>query len=133
MKGKSMAMDLNKLREKKGMPIPTVAPKKEKLLTSEQESEQQSGEKPKAPKKKYVHPGTPKRQDKRLQKKGRLPHGSFFDVKWDATTMLWKGRLTMNIAPGSLQVFYGEHSGVFQLLHLLDDMYRAYVEGTPQG
>ena len=51
----------------------------------------------------------------------RLPHGSRFDVAYDAAKGEWSGTLTV---PG-LAPFTGSRSAVFMLLRTLDEMYRA--------
>lgn len=135
-----MAMDLNKLRAKKGMPIPEAktpkpattepAPKPKPEPQPASEAKVEPPKKVEQPKKK---PPISKadRLDGKVLRKGRLPDGSSFDVKWDATAELWKGRLVM-VLNGEAMQFYGEHSGVFALLSKLDNQYRAVVRSREQ-
>ena len=68
-------------------------------------------------------PGVPDRRPggaKRSQaEEARLPHGATFEVRYDATSETWSGRLTIGEA-----MFSGQASGVFKLLTQLDDKYR---------
>jgi hypothetical protein len=59
------------------------------------------------------------------QQKDRLPHGSRFDVAWDAEKGQWSGTLAIPAeAGGEAAVFTAESSGVFPLLRWLDTLYR---------
>ena len=74
--------------------------------------------------KKPQRPWTPKANDRALMAKGRLPNGSSFTVAYDAEKMVWNGSLYVKEA----DLFHGQASGVFQLLHSLDDQYRAHLK-----
>jgi hypothetical protein len=54
----------------------------------------------------------------------RLPDGAAFAVCYDAARQCWTGTLTI---PG-LPVFQGTQSGVFRLLHFLDQQYGQLVQ-----
>jgi hypothetical protein len=58
---------------------------------------------------------------------GRLPDGSRYEVKYDATRQEWSGTLTV-----SPQTFKGAGSGLFALLAELDAQYRATLERAAQ-
>lgn len=135
-----MPMDLNKLRAKKGMPIPETTPKPratepasepkpEPAPEAKQEQPPKNVEKVEQPKKKPLSKAD--RLDGKVLRKGRLPDGSSFDVKWDATAELWKGRLVM-VLNGEAMQFYCEHNGVFALLSKLDNQYRAVLREREQ-
>lgn len=120
-----MAMDLNKLRAKKGMPIPEERQEKERVADRTEipmTKAELLQEKPKAKKERK----TPEQRDQQVEKKGRLPDRSRFDVQWDATAKKWSGSLVIETATGP-KVFSGKNSGVFLLLHKLDDQYREWV------
>ena len=64
----------------------------------------------------------------------RLPHGSRFDVAYDAAAARWSGTLTVPAATGAEPaVFSAWGSGVFRLLRILDDMYRASPAAAAAG
>lgn len=70
----------------------------------------------------------------KLKTARRLPHGSRFDVSYDATEECWAGVLHVPEPPGPLlsgrsQSFFGKAKGVFGLLAKLD---RAYVKTLPR-
>lgn len=77
-------------------------------------------EKPKKPKR----PWTPRQNDRAIQAKGRLPDGARFTAVYDAANMLWHGMLEIPEAP----TVSGRASGIFQLLHELDDQWRAHLK-----
>jgi hypothetical protein len=58
----------------------------------------------------------------------RLPHGSAFEVSYDARAMKWTGTLTVTTPEGG-PVFEGEAGGVFRLLSTLDAQYRRWAAG----
>ena len=73
-------------------------------------------------------------RDGRGAKQGRLPHGSHFDVSYDATAGLWSGKLEV-ILGGQTATFEASASGVARLLSDLDGLYRSAVEqaGCPDA
>ena len=66
-------------------------------------------------------------------RRDRLPDGARFDVAYDATAGMWSGTL----AVAGLAPFTASASAVFQLLRVLDDLYRkaaaAAVENRDVG
>lgn len=81
---------------------------------------------PEPPKeRKPQRPWTPKANDRAIMAKGRLPDGAQFTAVYDAANTLWNGMLTIP----EVKTFSGRSSGIFQLLHSLDDAYRAHLEG----
>lgn len=73
---------------------------------------------------------TPTKSEKRWQEHlARLPHGSRFDVTYDAGSMSWTGSL---IVPGC-PVFTSTAGGVFKLLSRLDRLYRAWLKSEGSG
>jgi len=58
-------------------------------------------------------------RDKKMASKGRLPLGSSFDLRWNGAE--WHGVLTV---PG-FAPFVSSNNGVFHLLTILDDRFRA--------
>jgi hypothetical protein len=68
----------------------------------------------------------PKRERAPGSPQGRLPHGSRFDVAYDAAKGQWAGML---VVPG-LAPLTASASGVFRLLQILDRMYRTTLAGT---
>jgi hypothetical protein len=61
----------------------------------------------------------PPQKPKTPANQGRLPHGSKFEVVYDATRTQWVGTLTVGEA-----VFKDSAGGVFKLLGRLDEQYR---------
>ena len=63
----------------------------------------------------------------------RLPHGSRFDVAYDAAKEQWSGTLTVpDATPGCpALVLSASASAVFKLLRRLDDLYRAATAEKP--
>jgi hypothetical protein len=59
---------------------------------------------------------------------GRLPDGSQFEVRYDATKEQWSGSLTILTPEGAPITFTGLGSGLFPLLASLDRQYRATVD-----
>lgn len=74
--------------------------------------------------KKPFRPWTPRQNDRAIQAKGRLPDGARFTAVYDAANMLWHGMLEIPEAP----TVSGRSSGIFQLLHELDDQWRAHLK-----
>jgi hypothetical protein len=65
--------------------------------------------------------------------KDRLPHGSRFDVAWDAEKGQWFGTLTVPSPLGEPSTFAASASGVFPLLRQLDRLYRATLPEKPEA
>jgi hypothetical protein len=66
--------------------------------------------------------------------KDRLPHGSRFDVVWDAERGQWSGALTVPAeAQGEPSTFTASASGVFPLLRQLDRLYRSSLPAETAG
>jgi len=61
---------------------------------------------------------------------GRLPDGSRFEVRYDASAERWSGSLTVPTAGGEPATFTGSGSGLFPLLSSLDQQYRASGEAA---
>lgn len=60
------------------------------------------------------------------QKTMRLPHGSRFEMSWDAVNERWSGAMTVgNVSPS--KILTAEATGVFRLLYDLDELYRQWV------
>ena len=64
----------------------------------------------------------------------RLPEGSRFDVKYDASSVMWSGSLSIPLSEEETAkkgieaiLFSDSRSGVFQLLGSLDRMYREFL------
>lgn len=67
---------------------------------------------------------------KRLEDRGRLPHGSYFsDLKWDGERGLWTG--SIHIMENGVQVYWmwGTGTALFHLLACLDGEYRKWLAG----
>lgn len=62
-------------------------------------------------------------EKRNAKKRGRLPDGAVFNVRYDAKAKEWSGILSV---PGTRAVS-GKHSGVFRLLETLDGLYRQAV------
>lgn len=82
----------------------------------------------------YKGPRGPAARDRDQQKKGRLPDGSRYEVRYDATRQRRSGTLNVPILGYKTLTFKGEASGVFWLMAALDQQYRdwraaATVEG----
>ncbi|HEX4607790.1 MAG TPA: hypothetical protein VH092_06250 [Urbifossiella sp.] len=73
------------------------------------------------------HHKPPEFHDNVATTKGRLPDGSAFTLCYLAGDRRWAGELTIPGAPP----FKAEASGAFQLLHDLDDLYRAWKQANP--
>jgi len=58
----------------------------------------------------------------------RLPDGSQFEVRYDATKEQWTGTLTIPSPEGVPALFTGSCSGLFRLLGNLDKLYRATLK-----
>jgi hypothetical protein len=69
---------------------------------------------------------TPRKEKAARPAVERLPHGSAFEVSYDAQAMKWAGTLTVTTPEGG-QVFQGEAGGVFRLLTALDAQYREWL------
>ncbi|HWY87994.1 MAG TPA: hypothetical protein VNX28_14780 [Gemmataceae bacterium] len=67
----------------------------------------------------------------RQEHQERLPHGSRFDVTYDAVAVSWKGSLMVPDCPD----FTSSATGVFKLLSRLDSLYRAWKksEGSAEA
>lgn len=98
----------------------------------QQEAQQRKAEQPEGTEgKRKRGPGWKKEAGARL---ARLPHGSRFDVAYDADTQTWTGTLTL-VSVSPPQVFTATEGGVFRLLSNLDALYRDWqalrgVEGA---
>lgn len=66
---------------------------------------------------------------KALKQSTRLPHGSRFDIAYDASTISWSGTLTIG---GTEQSLVGTAGSLFKLLVGLDGKYRQSLESTKQ-
>ncbi len=75
-------------------------------------------------KRKELNAGQQPERRPRLQG-GRLPHGSQFEVRYDAAKEQWSGSLTVPAAEGAPATFTGSGSALFPLLADLDRQYRA--------
>jgi hypothetical protein len=69
------------------------------------------------------------RRKKAIDLRGRLPHGSQFEVQYDAERLMWSGTLATTVN-GSPVKFVGEASGLFGMERDLDRQYRTAV-GVP--
>jgi hypothetical protein len=88
------------------------------------QAEKEAADKEAARKRRAEKPNPPPAPEK-----GRLPHGSRYDVAYDAGKEQWCGTLTV---PG-LAPITAEASAVFKLLRRLDDLYRAAASGGGTG
>lgn len=73
------------------------------------------------PKKKQKRLSTAEYLSRKHVKKGRLPDRAVYYMRFDDTALLWRGVLRV---PG-LDRIKGEHEGLFRLIELLDNQYRA--------
>jgi hypothetical protein len=71
----------------------------------------------------------PKKEKPPANPSGRLPDDSRFDVAWDEAKGQWAGTLAV---PG-LAPIAAAASGVFNLLQVLDGLYRAALAEEPDG
>ena len=108
------------MKAKKAAEAATPAPPAATAPVVEEKAVEKPADQPKKAKKKSRIP--------KLGGDGRLPHGSTFDVEYDANRGVWRGRLCI---PGEkvYQNFNGEASGVFRLLRNLDQEYRDSLAG----
>lgn len=123
-----MAERLDRMRQavaNKGKP-PAPAPAPESPVAEPEPTPLPVAKKPKKPKPPKP-PKDPKARDEWHKVKGRLPHGAEFDVKFDAESTTWSGRLTIDTCP----TFEGTASGVFYLLTQLDEQYREWLRQQP--
>lgn len=101
---------LDKIRKKNGLTVPPVnaltAPEPDPLPASAK------------PLKKPIKPPAPE---------WRLPHGSRYDVTYDAERKLWVGTLSIPV-PGDTYIATGSKGGVFPLLRMLDQKYRDWLK-----
>lgn len=81
------------------------------------------------PKKRPKRPIGVNANDCAMRRKGRLPHGSRFEVEYDAGTQTWSGSLRIK-GPSQDKPLEDSADALFKLLQKLDDQYRAYLAKT---
>ena len=71
-------------------------------------------------------------RDKQAAKRGRLPDGSSYICRYDATACLWTVTLAVTTAAGE-QTFSHQFGALFQCLEKVDKMYRATLAEKGDG
>lgn len=79
--------------------------------------------------KKYVAKRKQANAEQMASKEGRLPHGSNFNVTYDANTLSWQGALTVSV-DGVEMVLDNSDSSLFKLLAKLDAAYRCVKDAV---
>lgn len=88
--------------------------------------------KPQQPQKANIKPKArgfrpPAAHDRQIEHKGRLPDGARYETRYCAVGERWTGTLTVPLADGRTESFSGQASGLFKLIHWLDDQYRLFL------
>jgi hypothetical protein len=68
--------------------------------------------------------------------KDRLPDGSEFHARWDATTKRWSGVLDIPLDPANPHLtkrFEAESGALTKLCYKLDDRYRAFLAAVSKA
>lgn len=119
-------MDLDKIRKHqaaKGMtPAAPHKPPKPKQKEKPPQKQQKKKKKTRKPL------PTPEEHDARLGKKPRLPNGAMYRVEWCEKSGMWAGFLRIWNPTGDCLEFRSEATGVFRLLHVLDEQYRTWLK-----
>ncbi len=112
-----------------GKPCPQCRQETHRLKTDQDQADaaakRAANQKPPKP----FTPHTSAQHDTVMRKRGRLPNGSAFSVRFSSEKDEWEGTLTVG-----KHDFHGKASGVFRLLGDLDTKYRASMaDGEAAG